>query len=265
VAPLDSKLPSKILITNDVAEHKDKIVEVEITRFASPNHWPAGKVVHAIGFLDDPNVETVAIIRKFGFPAAFPKEVEEEAREFPDELSERDFLGRDDMRRRNIITIDPKTARDFDDAVDVEILEDGSYQLGVHIVDASALVRRIPPWISRRGRAALVYFPDRVIPMLPECLKHCVPESMGRSSRDEVIMHIHRTEKSKITCPQQRDSFQERMTYEDVQENDRRRSGTLRDLPTFSRKCEINRWPGFSRNAMEGGAIDFICGTDVDV
>src|SRR3989454_7125593 len=58
VAPADAKLPEKILVTNDVAEHKDKIVEVEITRFPSEGHWPAGKVVSVIGFIDDPNVET---------------------------------------------------------------------------------------------------------------------------------------------------------------------------------------------------------------
>src|SRR5229473_257053 len=76
VAPADSKLPEKILITNDVAEHKDKIVEVEITRFPSETRWPAGKVVSVIGFLDDPNVETNVIIKKFALPVSFPKDVE---------------------------------------------------------------------------------------------------------------------------------------------------------------------------------------------
>src|SRR5215467_4801316 len=76
VAPADSKLPEKILVMNDVAEHKDKIVEVEITRFPSERQWPAGKVVSVIGFLDDPNVETNVIIKKFGLPLTFPSEVE---------------------------------------------------------------------------------------------------------------------------------------------------------------------------------------------
>src|SRR5262245_58506449 len=58
VAPTDEKLPEKILITNDVTEHKDKIVEVEITRYPTETQWPAGKVVSVIGFIDDPNVET---------------------------------------------------------------------------------------------------------------------------------------------------------------------------------------------------------------
>src|SRR5438552_13030834 len=140
VAPADAKLPEKILITNDVAEHKDKIVEVEITRFPSETQWPAGKVVSVIGFIDDPNVETNVIIKKFGLPTAFPNDVEEEAATLPPALTEKDFIGRDDFRKRNTITIDPKTARDFDDAVDVEVLPDGTFQLGVHIADVSHFV-----------------------------------------------------------------------------------------------------------------------------
>src|SRR5438128_574430 len=113
VSPADDKLPEKILITDDVAEHKDKIVEVEITRFPSQTRWPAGKLVSVIGFIDDPNVETNVIIKKFGLPVGFSKEIEEEAAALPDALSEKDFIGRDDFRKRQTITIDPKTARDF--------------------------------------------------------------------------------------------------------------------------------------------------------
>ena len=83
-------------------------------------HWPAGKIVGVIGFLDDPNVETQVIIKKFGLPTQFPKEVEEEAAQLPDAIRESDLEGRDDFRKRNTITIDPTTARDFDDAIDVE-------------------------------------------------------------------------------------------------------------------------------------------------
>src|SRR5215510_14081936 len=104
VAPTDEKLPEKIIITNDVTEHKDKIVEVEITRFPTEKRWPAGKVVSVIGFLDDPNVETNVIIKKFGLPTSFPKEVESEAAALPEALTDKDFVGRDDFRKRNTIT-----------------------------------------------------------------------------------------------------------------------------------------------------------------
>src|SRR3989441_4374936 len=169
VAPADSKLPEKILVTNDVAEHKDKIVEVEITRFPSEARWPAGKVVSVIGFLDDPNVETNVIIKKFGLPVSFPDEAEQEAAALADALTEKDFVGRDDFRKRNTITIDPKTTRDFDDAIDVEVLPKGTFQLGVHIADVSHFVAADSAMdVEARYRGTSVYFPDRVIPMLPE-------------------------------------------------------------------------------------------------
>src|SRR5262245_30423458 len=100
VAPSDEKLPAKILIPDPPSEHKDKIVEVEITRYATAVHWPAGKVVGVIGFLDDPNVETHVIIRKFGLPTEFPPDVEKEAAELPETLKESDLQGRDDFRER---------------------------------------------------------------------------------------------------------------------------------------------------------------------
>ena len=221
VAPMDEKMPARILITNEVAEHKDKIVEVEITRFPTAAHWPAGKVVNVIGFLDDPNVETVAIIRKFGLPTSFPKDVEEEANALPDALSEHDLIGRDDMRGRNIITIDPVTARDFDDAVDVEILKDGSYQLGVHIADVSHFVRADSALDTEaRIRGTSVYFPDRVIPMLPERVSNILCSLNPRVDRlaMSVIVHIGRDgDVRDYSVHNSVIHSKERMTYEDVQ------------------------------------------------
>ena len=221
VAPMDEKLPAKILITEDAPEHKDKIVEVEITRYPSAATWPAGKIVSVIGFLDDPNVETVAIIRKFGFPTSFPKNVEEEAEKLPETLDEKDYLGRDDFRTRNTITIDPTTARDFDDAVDVEILKDGSFQLGVHIADVSHVV---PPDSAMdteaRIRGTSVYFPDRVIPMLPEKVSNGICSLNPRVDRlaMSVIMHISRDgEVRDYSVHNSIIHSKERMTYEDVQ------------------------------------------------
>src|SRR6185436_19347404 len=108
VAPTDEKLPAKIIVVNEVAEHKDKIVEIEITRFPTETRWPAGKVLSVIGFIDDPNVETNVIIKKFALPTSFPKEVEDEAAGLPEALTEKDFIGRDDFRKRMTITIDPR-------------------------------------------------------------------------------------------------------------------------------------------------------------
>jgi ribonuclease R len=221
VAPMDEKLPAKILIADDAPEHKDKIVEIEITRYPSAAAWPAGKIVSVIGFLDDPNVETIAIIRKFGFSTSFPKNVEEEAEKLPESLDEKDFLGRDDFRTRNTITIDPTTARDFDDAVDVEILKDGSFQLGVHIADVSHVVRPDSAMDTEaRIRGTSVYFPDRVIPMLPAKVSNGLCSLNPRVDRlaMSVIMHISRDgEVRDYSVHNSVIHSKERMTYEDAQ------------------------------------------------
>jgi ribonuclease R len=221
VAPMDEKLPSKIVIPDEVSEHKDKIVEVKITSFPTATRWPAGKIVSVIGFIDDPNVETNAIIRKFALPTEFPAEVQAEVAALPNDLSEKDFAGRDDFRKRNAMTIDPRTARDFDDAVDVEILPDGTFQLGVHIADVSHFVPADSAMDTEaRYRGTSVYFPDRVLPMLPEKVSNDLCSLNPKTDRLalSVIMHISRDgEVLDYSFHKSVIHSQERMVYEDVQ------------------------------------------------
>ncbi len=263
VAPADDKLPEKILITNDAGEHKDKIVEVEITRFASQTRWPAGKVVAVIGFMDEPNVETNVIIRKFGLPAGFSKEIEEEAAALPDALTERDLTGRDDFRRRNTITIDPKTARDFDDALDVEVLPNGTFQLGVHIADVSQFVPADSAMDSEaRYRGTSVYFPDRVIPMLPEKVSNHLCSLNPKKDRLalSVVMHLSRTgEVLDYSFHKSVIHSKERMTYEDVQQIldgspslEERYAHIVPQLRTLQRLAKI-----IQERRRQRGAIDF--------
>ena len=263
VAPTDEKLPEKIIITNDAAEHKDKIVEVELTRYATETRWPAGKIVSVIGFIDDPNVETNVIIKKFGLPTAFPKEVEEESAALPDDLNERDFAGRDDFRKRNTITIDPKTARDFDDAIDVEVLPNGTYQLGVHIADVSHFVTPDSAMdIEARGRGTSVYFPDRVIPMLPEKVSNHLCSLNPKVDRlaMSVMMHLSRTgEVLDYSFHKSIIHSKERFTYEDVQEIldgnmalERRYADVVPHIRTIARLAEI-----IQKRRQQRGAIDF--------
>jgi ribonuclease R len=263
VAPADAKLPEKILITNDVAEHKDKMVEVEITRFPSETRWPAGKVVSVIGFIDDSNVETSVIIKKFGLSVAFPKEVEEEASALPDALAERDLIGRDDFKKRNTITIDPKTARDFDDAVDVEVLPNGTFQLGVHIADVSHFVTLDSAMDAEaRYRGTSVYFPDRVIPMLPEKVSNHLCSLNPKVDRLALSVIMHLSQSGKVLDYSFHKSVirsKERMTYEDVQGilngnpllEDRFRE-VVPHIRTIARLAEIIR-----KRRQQRGAIDF--------
>src|SRR6185295_9234652 len=263
VAPMDEKLPSKILIDDDSAEHKDKIVEVEITRYPTSSQWPSGKIVNVIGFLDDPNVETVAIIRKFGFSTTFPRSVEEEAEALPAALGEKDYLGRDDFRSRNTITIDPTTARDFDDAVDVEILRDGSFQLGVHIADVSHFVRMDSAMdVEARIRGTSVYFPDRVIPMLPEKVSNVLCSLNPRVDRLTMSVNMHISPDGEVRDYSVHNSVihsRERMTYEDVQkmidgdpELTARFGHILPQIQTINTLAIV-----LQKKRQERGAIDF--------
>jgi len=263
VAPTDEKLPAKIIITNDVAEHKDKIVEVEITRFPTETRWPAGKVVSVIGFLDDPNVETNVIIKKFGLPTAFPKDVEDAAAALSAALSEKDFIGRDDFRRRNTITIDPKTARDFDDAIDVEVLPTGTYQLAVHIADVSHFVAAGTEIdIEARCRGSSVYFPDRVIPMLPEKISNHLCSLNPKVDRLAITVMMHLSRAGEVLDYSFHKSIihsKERMTYEDVQEIlngnvmlERRFAAIVPQIQTIARLAEI-----IQKRRQQRGAIDF--------
>jgi len=263
VAPTDEKLPAKIIITNDVAEHKDKIVEVEITRFPTETRWPAGKVVSVIGFLDDPNVETNVIIKKFGLPTAFPKDVEDAAAALSAALSEKDFIGRDDFRRRNTITIDPKTARDFDDAIDVEVLPTGTYQLAVHIADVSHFVAAGTEIdIEARCRGTSVYFPDRVIPMLPEKISNHLCSLNPKVDRLAITVMMHLSRAGEVLDYSFHKSIihsKERMTYEDVQEIlngnvmlERRFAAIVPQIQTIARLAEI-----IQKRRQQRGAIDF--------
>jgi ribonuclease R len=263
VAPSDEKLPAKILILDDASENKDKIVEVEITKFPTAAHWPVGKIVSVIGFLDDPNVETVVIIKKFGLPTAFPKEVEEEAAKLPDAISAADLEGRDDFRKRTTITIDPTTARDFDDAIDVDALPDGSFQLGVHIADVSHFVRAGSAMDTEaRIRGTSVYFPDRVLPMLPEKVSNHLCSLNPKTDRLAMSVMMHISKDGTVMDHSFHNSVihsKERMNYDDVQkilDGDKtlnhRYGDILPEIQKIDRLARLLR-----QRRKESGAIDF--------
>src|SRR5215475_766054 len=133
---------------------------------------PEGEIVEVLGRADAPGVDMLSIIRKYGLPTEFPKSVTDEANRIPKSVEQRMIEGREDLRDKFVVTIDPDDARDFDDAIDVEKVDnDGGWRLGVHIADVSAYVTpgsALDREARRRGNS--VYLPDRVIPMLPERL-----------------------------------------------------------------------------------------------
>src|SRR5438874_4564159 len=152
---------------DDWADLENVVVDVEITDWPTATQNPRGRVVEILGLEDDFGVDVEIIIRKFHLPHRFPEEVLSEAEAIEPTIASAE-LPRRDFRDLPIVTIDGETARDFDDAVLVTRIENGNFELQVHIADVaqyvtpdSALDR------EARLRGTSVYFPDRAVPMLP--------------------------------------------------------------------------------------------------
>ncbi len=144
------------------------VVEVEIIQWPSATQSPRGRVTEILGYEDDFGVDVEMIIRKHHIPHVFPAEVLEEARDIDPAIPQKEIAARRDFRHLPIVTIDGETARDFDDAVLVTRLDNGNYELQVHIADVAQYVddgSAIDEEARKRGTS--VYFPDRAVPMLP--------------------------------------------------------------------------------------------------
>src|SRR6476469_2586074 len=144
------------------------VVEVEIIQWPSATQSPRGRVTEILGYEDDFGVDVEMIIRKHHIPHVFPAEVLEEAQAIHPVVHQKEIAARRDFRDLPIVTIDGETARDFDDAVLVTRLDNGNYELQVHIADVAQYVddgSAIDEEARKRGTS--VYFPDRAVPMLP--------------------------------------------------------------------------------------------------
>jgi ribonuclease R len=165
--------PHRVL-GSEAARHGDwtdldnVVVDVEITDWPSATQNPRGRVVEILGYEDDFGVDVEIIIRKFHLPHRFPEEVLAEAEAIEPIISSAELRHRRDFRELPIVTIDGETARDFDDAVLVTRLENGNFELQVHIADVAQYVTPDSALDQEaRLRGTSVYFPDRAVPMLP--------------------------------------------------------------------------------------------------
>ncbi|MFO0846289.1 MAG: ribonuclease R family protein [Gemmataceae bacterium] len=151
----------------------DKVV-FEMVRFPTPDDRGEGVLTEVLGPHGEPGVDTLSIIRAYGLPDAFPEDALEEARLAAEAFREDDLDGRTDFTHDLVVTIDPATARDFDDAVGLTFDENtGHWELSVHIADVGHFA---PPGgaLDReaRKRATSVYLPQRVLPMFPELVSN---------------------------------------------------------------------------------------------
>ena len=173
--PDDRKMLHDIFIPmNELNGAKNGIKAIaEITDWPVDAKNPIGRIKHVLGTQGENDTEMNAILAEYGFPLSFPGEVEHESEEISDVITREEIARRRDFRNITTFTIDPFDAKDFDDALSFRILENGNYEVGVHIADVSHYIQPDSALDKEAlDRATSVYLVDRVIPMLPERLSN---------------------------------------------------------------------------------------------
>ena len=177
VLPDNNKMYADIFISQNKingAEDGDKVVAT-ITDWPQNSKNPFGKITNVLGKPGDHNTEIHSILVEYGLPYEFPKEVEDEAENLSIEITKEEIRKRRDMRGDLTFTIDPKDAKDFDDALSFTKLKNGNYEIGIHIADVSHYLEEKTILDDEAyDRATSVYLVDRVVPMLPEMLSNGV-------------------------------------------------------------------------------------------
>lgn len=175
VRPTDFRMYTDIFISKDKlgkATDGDKVI-VEITEWPDNADSPFGKVTEVLGKPGEHDTEIHSILAEYGLPYEFPVEIERFANQLDTSIKAEEIAKRRDMRNVLTFTIDPKDAKDFDDALSFEVLENGNYQIGVHIADVSHYLQTDTILDDEAyNRATSVYLVDRVVPMLPEVLSN---------------------------------------------------------------------------------------------
>lgn len=175
VSTANPKMYTDIFIPKDKlgeAENGD-VVLVKIEDWPKRADSPFGSVIRVLGKPGEHNTEIHAILAEYGLPADFPVEVEVYAQKIDTSIQEAEIAKRRDMRDTLTFTIDPKDAKDFDDALSFKKLENGNYEIGIHIADVSYYLEEGTILDDEAyQRATSVYLVDRVVPMLPEVLSN---------------------------------------------------------------------------------------------
>lgn len=222
VIPDDHKLAYDIFIPKSStlgAKNKQKVV-VEVTRWPELRRNPEGKVIEVLGFLSDKGTDILSIIRQFKLPEEFPPKVQNHADDISEIITEKELEGRTDLRDLVTFTIDGADAKDFDDAVSIEKLDNGNYKLGVHIADVAHYVRPSSP-IDKEAyqRGNSVYLIDRVIPMLPKVLSNGICSLNPNVDRLTLTVFMEIDKNGKVVDHQIMESVinsKQRLIYDDV-------------------------------------------------
>jgi ribonuclease R len=222
---IDGKLFANPIYVGDpgaTGVRPDDKVLIEMVRFPSHVRDGEGVIVKVLGGRGQPGVDTMSIIYEFNLPGEFAEDALAEARKRAEKFDESIGRGRRDLTNLAIVTIDPVDARDFDDAISLERLDNGHWLLGVHIADVSHFVEpKTPLDREAHDRATSVYLPDRVIPMLPEIISNNLASLQPHKVRYSLSAMMEFTEEGAHVAT---DVFKSaiksrrRFTYEEVDE-----------------------------------------------
>jgi ribonuclease R len=260
VVPDSNKIPVDFYIKGGLkAEHDQKVV-VELIKWEESKS-PQGKITRILGDSGDNNTEMNSIMIEYGLPIEFPQDVINESFLVPEVISEKEIASRKDMRSITTLTIDPVDAKDFDDALSVNIISDNKIEVGVHIADVGHYVKPGTKLDDEAfKRATSVYLVDRCVPMLPERLSNGICSLKPHEDRlaFSVIFtldsdgNILNTWQGKTVIHSDR-----RYAYEEAQEiiegNDGDYSTEIRLLDTLARKIRKKR---IKEGSIEMGGIE---------
>lgn len=261
VQPDDRRILQEVYVSSDDfggANDGEKVV-VSIDRFDSRKASPEGRVLRVIGPADDPNVRVLSLAMSMDVKADFPSDVEEEAKAIPVEIPQSEIDRRLDLRHKPIFTIDPEDAKDFDDAIHIERLDNDNFAVGVHIADVSHYVEPHSAIDTEAlERATSVYLVDRTIPMLPEKLSNEVCSLRPKEDKLAFSVLMEVTPHGEVVDYDIRETVihsKERLTYDRAQDYI---DGGYPDAPMASEVVRANRLSKtLTQKRLREGAIDF--------
>jgi ribonuclease R len=255
--PDDRKMYADIFIPLDKlksALHGHKAV-ARITDWPAEARNPFGEIVNVLGVPGEHDTEMHAIMAEYGFPMAFPEDVEDDAERIPEKISNKEIAKRRDFRKITTFTIDPVDAKDFDDALSIQQLENGNWEIGVHIADVSHYVHPDTPLDKealRRGTS--IYLVDRVVPMLPEKLSNGVCSLRPQEDKLTFSAVFEITPEAEVVGEWFGKTViwsDKRFSYEDAQEILEGASGDFeKELHTLNTLAKIMKEERFRRGAI---------------
>lgn len=266
VVPEDTRLNQDIFVSKkdrNGAQDGDVVI-CEIVKWGDKRRSPEGIVKEVLGKKGDKGLDILTIIKKYGLPEEFPKKVLSYAENIEEKIEDKEYARRKDLRNLRMVTIDGEDAKDLDDAVSIERLDNGKFRLGVHIADVTHYVREKNPLDKEAlKRGTSVYLIDRVIPMLPRKLSNGICSLNPKVDRLALSCFMVIDKSGKVIQHEIEETViktSERMTYTDVtkilENNDeeliKRYDYLVDDFKAMEELCIILR-----DKRMKRGAIDF--------